>query len=396
MIPSYYEYYNPVKVVAGNKAVDNLPYELEQLGAKRPLVVTDRGVVGAGLMQIVADAFLGQEAVLAAVYEDTPPDSSVEVVNEVARLYKKNKCDSIVGLGGGSAIDTAKAVNIVVTEEVDDLITLMGAEVLKKELKPFIAIPTTAGTGSEVTLVAVVADTKRGIKMPFTSYYLLPKVAILDPRMTLTMPPKITAATGMDAMTHAVEAYTCIQKNPLSDAHATAAIALIRDNILTAVKKGSDKAARFAMANASLLAGAAFSNAMVGVVHALAHGVGGVCHVPHGVGNTIFLPFGMEFNLDTVGDLYGELLLPLAGEDVYFNTPKKNRPARAVEAVRDLNRQLNKACGLPITLKQAGVPLDKLEDAANAAVNDGAVTYNPRGVDYEDALTIMKAAYDWL
>ncbi|SHK32388.1 alcohol dehydrogenase [Desulfatibacillum alkenivorans DSM 16219] len=396
MIPSYYEYYNPVKVVAGNKAVDNLPYELEQLGAKRPLVVTDQGVVGAGLMQIVADAFHGQEAVLAAVYEDTPPDSSVEVVNQVAKLYRKNKCDSIVGLGGGSAIDTAKAVNIVVTEDVDDLIKLMGAEVLKKELQPFIAIPTTAGTGSEVTLVAVVADTKRGIKMPFTSYHLLPKVAILDPRMTLTMPPKITAATGMDAMTHAVEAYTCIQKNPLSDAHATAAIALIRDNLLTAVEKGSNKAARFAMANASLLAGAAFSNAMVGVVHALAHGLGGVCHVPHGVANTIFLPFGMEFNLDKTGDLYGELLLPLAGEDVYFNTPKKDRPARAVEAVRDLNRRLNKACGLPITLKQAGVPLDKLEEAATAVLNDGAVTYNPKAVSYEDALSIVKAAYDWL
>ncbi len=396
MIPSYYEFYNPVKVVAGNKAVDNLPYELDHLGAKRPLIVTDKGVVAAGLMQLVADSFLGQEAVLAAVYEDTPPDSSVEVVNKVAGLFRKNKCDSIVGVGGGSAIDTAKAVNIVVTEDVDDLSKLMGAEVLKKAMKPFVAIPTTAGTGSEVTIVSVVADTKRGIKMPFTSYHLLPKVAILDPRMTLTMPPRITAATGMDAMTHAVESYTCMQKNPLSDAHATAAIALIRENLLPAVYNGKDKDARFAMANASLLAGAAFSNAMVGVVHAMAHAVGGACHVPHGMGNTIFLPFGMEFNMEHVGDLYGELLLPLAGEEVYFNTPKEGRPTRAVQAVRDLNIQINKACGLPITLKQAGVPLDKLEAIADIAVNDGATTFNPRGVEHEDALGILNAAYDWL
>ncbi|MEW5736515.1 MAG: iron-containing alcohol dehydrogenase [Thermodesulfobacteriota bacterium] len=393
-IPSYYEFYNPVKIVAGKAALDNLPLELESLSAKRPLVITDQGVVAAGLMQAVADTFAGHEVQMAAVFEDTPPDSSNHVVNAVARLFRKSGCDSIVAVGGGSVIDTAKGVNILVSEGGDDLLKYMGAEVLKKPLKPLIVIPTTAGTGSEVTYAAIIANPDRQMKMPFTSYHLLPNVAILDVRMTLTMPPKITAATGMDALTHAVEAYTCKQKNPLSDSFAFSAISLVRDYLTKAVADGSDKQARFAMANASLLAGVAFSNAMVGVVHSLAHATGGLCHVPHGVGNAIFLPIGMEYNMKYVSDFYAELLLPLAGPDVYLATPAARRGERAVTAVRDLNRELNRLCGLPITLKDAGVPRDKLDDIARAAINDGAHTFNPREFALKDAKAIVKQAYE--
>ncbi|MBW1988759.1 MAG: iron-containing alcohol dehydrogenase [Deltaproteobacteria bacterium] len=394
MIPSYYEFHNPVKIIAGNKAVDNIPYELSLLKARRPLIITDQGVVGAGLLQIAVNAFAGSDAEVGAVFEHTPPDSSNEIVDEVARLFRDNRCDSIVAVGGGSVLDTAKGVNILVTEGGDSLLDYMGADVLKNPLMPLVAVPTTAGTGSEVTAVAVIANPKRHIKMPFTSFRLFPDIAVLDPRMTLTMPPKITAATGMDALTHAVEAYSCGQKNPVSDAYSVAAIGLIRDNLLKAVKNGKDKKARFAMANASLLAGVSFGNAMVGVVHAMAHASGGVAHVPHGVANAIFLPLGMEYNMSKAADYYGELLLPLAGEDVYLSTPKKERPQKAVEVIRELNRALNAASGMPITLKEAGVAKSKLEEIAATAINDGALVFNPKAVEYDDALALARAAYE--
>lgn len=149
---------------------------------------------------------------IGAIYDDVPPDSSVGVVNDIVKVYRQNQCDSIVAVGGGSPIDTAMGVNIVITEEADDLMKFMGAEMLKKPMKPLVVIPTTSGTGSEVTLVAVISNPEKNVKMAFTSKHLLPKAAILDPRMTLTMPPHITAATGMDALTHAVEAYICLQK----------------------------------------------------------------------------------------------------------------------------------------------------------------------------------------
>lgn len=392
-IPSYYEFSNPVKVIAGKVAVDNVAYELDQLGAGRPIIITDKGVVAAGLLQIVVDGFAGNDVTIGAIFEDTPPDSSNLVVNEVAALFREAGCDSIVAVGGGSAMDTAKAVNILVSEGGDDLLHYQGAEIIQKPLKPFIAVPTTAGTGSEVTSAAVIANPEKKIKMGFTSCRLFPAVAILDPRMTLTMPPKITAATGMDALTHAVEAYSCKQKNPLSDAYATTAIALCRDFLAKAVADGSDRDARFAMANAALLAGISFTNSMVGVVHSLAHATGGVCHVPHGVGNAIFLPIGMEYNLDVVADYYAELLLPLAGPEAYLSTPAQKRALKAIDTVKALNRELNRLCGLPLTLKEAGVPKNKLEEIAEAAINDGAHTFNPKELEFDDALALIKKAY---
>jgi alcohol dehydrogenase len=393
-IPAYYEFINPVKIIAGKAALDNLAYELAMLGASRPLVITDQGVVAAGLMQLVADAFAGSPVQMGAVFEDTPPDSSDTVVNALAGLYREAACDSIVAVGGGSVLDTAKGVNILVGEGGDDLLQFMGADILKKKLAPFIAIPTTAGTGSEVTSVAVIANPEKGMKMPFASVWLFPDVSILDPRMTLTMPPKITAATAMDALTHAIEGYMCKQKNPLSDSYAVTAITLIRDFLPAAVKNGRDEKARFALANAALLAGVALTNSMAGAIHSLAHAVGAVCHVPHGVANAIFLPFGMEYNINKAGDLLAELLLPIAGEEICLSTPKNRRARRAIEAVRELNRELNRLCGMPITLKDAGVPRAKLEECARIAINDGAHTFNPEEFEYKDALKLMQAAFE--
>jgi len=393
MIPPYYEYYNPVKILSGRQALDNIPYELETLGCHRPILITDQGIIEAGLVKIVLNAWAGSRLTVGALYDQTPPDSSNEVVNQVAEIYRERECDSIVAVGGGSVLDTAKAVNIVITEETDDLMKFVGAERLRKKMRPLIAVPTTSGTGSEVTMVAVIAHHEKKCKMAFTSYTLLPDVAVLDPRMTMTVPPGITAATGMDALTHAVEAYSCLQKNPLSDAYACKAIDLIRQYLLRTVKNGRDEEARMAMANASLMAGCAFSNAMVGIVHSIGHACGGVCGVPHGVAMAILLPWGMEYNLDKCNPHYAELLLFLAGPEEYARTSPDKRASRSIEAVRQLNTALHQLTGMPITLKDAGVKREQLEEIARTAQGDGSLIFNPVEADFQDIMKILQSAF---
>ncbi|NER02836.1 MAG: iron-containing alcohol dehydrogenase [Okeania sp. SIO3C4] len=392
-LPKYYEFYSPVKIVAGNKALENIPHELKLLQSKRPIIISDKGIEKAGLLENVIRGFDDSETVIGAVYTDTPVDSSIHAVNEIAALYRKEKCDSIIAVGGGSVIDTAKGVNIVVTEEATDIVKYSGADRLSKPQKPLMIIPTTAGTGSEVTSVAVISDPDKNLKMPFASQFLLPKVALLDPRMTISLPPRITAATGMDAMTHAVEAYTCIQKNPVSDAYATAAIRLISENLYKMVTDGNDEKGRFAMANASLMAGMAFSNSMVGAVHALGHAVGGIAHVPHGVAMSILLPRVMEYNMDKLSDLYAELLLPLVGEEVFVATPKEKRAVKSVAKLYEMINVLKQLCGHPTTLSEAGVTEDQLEKIAKMSINDGALINNPKEVELNDAMDILKKAF---
>ncbi len=393
MLPSYYEFFNPVKILSGHKALDNLPYELEQLGAKRPIIVTDAGVVKAGLITFVKNAFDSSGMTIGAIFDDVPPDSSSEVVNRIVGVYREMGCDAIVAVGGGSPIDTAKGVNIVLSENSDDLMKFEGADRLKAPMKPFIVIPTTAGTGSEVTLAAVIRNTTKNVKMAFASHLLFPKVAILDPRMTETMPPHITALTGMDALTHAMESYTCLQKNPISDAHAMGAVRLIAKYLPRAVENGKDMEARMAMANAATMSGAAFSNSMVGMVHSLGHATGAICHVPHGMAMSVFLPFGLEYNLGKTESMVAELLLPLGGEEEFVKVAASQRAARTIVLVRKLQQTLFDMCGLPRTLKEAGVPKNKLEDIARTAVNDGSLTFNPEELDINDAMNVLNEAY---
>ena len=330
MLPSYYEYYNPVKILSGKKALDNLPFELNQLGAKRPMIITDKGVSSAGLLKYVKGAFAETDMLIGAIFEDVPADSSLETVKKIAEIYRENQCDSLVAVGGGSPIDTTKAANIIITENSENLLKFAGSGVLEKKMLPMIVVPTTSGTGSEVTLVAVIADTQNDTKLPFSSSRLLPNVAILDPRMTITMPARITAATGMDALTHAMEAYICLQKNPLSDAYAHAAISLIRDHLRKAIEKPKDIESRMAMANAATMAGTSFSNSMVGIVHALGHSTGGISHVPSWRRHVYILAlYGLEYNCKKVVKYIGELLLPLGGAEDYASTPPEKRSERS-------------------------------------------------------------------
>lgn len=393
MIPSYYEFKNSVKILSGKNALENIPFELKNLEVNRPIILTDEVLIKFGQVKIVEDALAEGNIDVPLIYSKIPADSSVKVVNEIAKEYREKGCDSIIAIGGGSVIDTAKGVNILVSKGASDIMEYMGLEVIKGKMKPFIVVPSTAGTGSEVTLVAVIADPDRNIKMEFISYNMLPDVAVLDPRMTLSLPAKLTASTGMDALVHALEAYSCIQKNPLSDAYALSAINLIRENLIPVVENGKDENKRLAMANASLMAGIAFSNSMVGVVHAIGHALGGVCHVPHGDAMTILLPYGMEYNMDKVGEYYSELLLAVGGPEIYSSTPKSDRAKACINVIKEMEKKLNNICGLPIKLRDVGVKKEDFSKIAKTAINDGAALANPVEVSYEAVLNILEKAY---
>jgi alcohol dehydrogenase len=388
----YFEFANPTKLCSGAGAVGNLSYELEMLGVHRPMVLSDAMLREIGTLKLVTEAM--SQVQIGRIFTDIPRDSSVETVNRIAKEYRAFACDGLVALGGGSVLDTAKGVRLMISQNVEDLLTLMGCECIANGVHvPFIAIPTTAGTGSEATSVAVIKNNEKKVKMEFISHTLMPDVAILDPRMTMTLPARITASTGMDTLCHAIEAYSCQQKNPVSDAYATAAIELVRDNLEKAVRHGGSKEARTAMANASFLAGAAFSNSMVGVVHGIGHALGAVCHVAHGDAMTILLPAGMLFNSRVCEDAYARLLLPLAGPEVYMATPKKERAKQAIREVMRLRKRLHECCGLPTTLKEAGVDPASFPDVARTALNDGAMIVNPRQVTYEAVIRILEVSY---
>lgn len=394
MLPKYYEFQNSAKILSGKFALENIPLELKMLNAKRPLFLSDDTLNKIGTVKIVLDAIEKQDDVIVGKqFTNIPPDSDLDLIKKIVNIYKEANCDSIIALGGGSVIDTAKGVRMVLSQNVEDINELMGAEILTygKHI-PFVAIPTTSGTGSEVTAVAVILDKLRQIKMEFISYYLLPDIAVIDPRMTETLPKKIAASTGMDALCHAIESYTCLQKNPMSDAYAISAIKLIGENLIDSVEKDK-KEAKIAMANASMMAGVSFSNSMVGLVHAIGHALGGVYHVPHGNAMNILLPYCMEYNMDKIGEEYGRILLYLAGEDVYLNTKKENRGERLVEIIKEMKERLNKLTGLPITLKEAGVKEEDLSEVAKKAINDGAIIVNPKEARYEDVLNILRKAY---
>ncbi len=395
MLPLYYEFQNSTKILSGKNALENITYELKGLAVSRPILLSDKVLEKIGSLQKVIDAIVSTGMQPGAIFTDIPADSSVTVVNNIGEKYKEAECDSIIAVGGGSVIDTAKGVEMLISQEVDDLLELQGCESMTRGKHiPFIAVPTTSGTGSEMTLVAVIKNIEKSVKMEFISNYLLPDVAVLDPRMTETLPPKTTASTGFDALCHAIEAFSCSQKNPLSDAYAAAAIKLIAENLENAIKDGKNSKARLAMANASTMAGAAFSNSMVGVVHAIGHALGGVCKVPHGDAMTILLPYCMLYNYKHLGDIYGELLLYLEGPEVYASTPAEKRGEETIKSVRRMERRLHKLCGLPMTLKEVKVEKKDFDAVAKTALNDGAMLANPAAVEYDDVIMILNQAYE--
>lgn len=387
----------PTNLVFGQGAIQKL--HKQRLPGKKALIVISSGksTRANGYLDTVQDQ-LTQAGVEYAVFDKVSANPVVDTVMDGAAFARANGCDFVLGLGGGSSIDAAKAIAMMAPNEGNfwDYVYggTGGGQKMKNKPLPIVAIPTTAGTGSEATLVAVVADPANRVKMEFLSYHLLPDAAVLDPRMTETLPPRITAATGFDALVHAIEAATCLQRNPVSDAFAEKAMAQIVRALPRAVQNGKDRKARMVMANGSLLAGAAFSNSMVGLVHAIGHALGGVCHVAHGEAMTILLPAVMKYNLEKCKERYGELLLPLAGPEVYAATPAELRAQKTIDTLVALRQQLADLTGLPTTLSQTGrVKPEQFDEVASTALNDGAIIVNPAEANHEEIVGILREVW---
>ncbi|HEY1014531.1 MAG TPA: iron-containing alcohol dehydrogenase [Herpetosiphonaceae bacterium] len=360
--------------------------ELATLGASKAFIVADAGVVKAGIVDTIRDALL--EAVeVVGVYSDVPPNSSLQVVEAAAAQAVAAGADLLVAIGGGSPIDTAKGMRILITEG-GKLLDYEGVNVLERPLVPMVAIPTTAGTGSEVTTVAVIKDEENHVKVSFVSPYLAPELAIIDPEVTVSLPAHLAAATGMDALTHAIETYVSTEHEPMSDALALGAIEIVSNFLRDATHGGPDnEEARGQMLIASCMAGIAFTNSYVGAVHALAHATGALFPVHHGLANSIFLPHVMRFNSSVAPDRYARI-----GRAFGINTGGRSREEVIEDTVRSIT-QLAEDCGLPTRLRECGVPEDALETLAELAFGDGALYHNPRAAEPEDLLEILRAAW---
>ncbi|WP_421257923.1 iron-containing alcohol dehydrogenase [Aeromonas sp. 600886] len=390
----YYDFFCPVKLLAGEQALEQLASELTSLGARRPLLLTDKGVNATGLATLLANVLAEGELPVAAIWDEIPADSSTAVVERIAKRYRELDCDSLVALGGGSVIDTAKAVNILTSMGGEHLLDYSGAGCLTRPLKPLAVVPTTAGTGSEVTLVAVIKDEASGRKVPFTSPFLLPQLAVLDPRLTQGLPLNITAATAMDAMTHAIEAFIGTAKNPVSDALALMAVEKIASALPQIIHDPQNKQLRLQLAEGSTLAGMAFSNSMVGLVHALGHSLGARCHLPHGLCMNLFLPTVLDYNRPEVDSELARLLLPLVGAERFAATPAHQRAEATITAIRTLRDTLWQAVKLPRTMSEAGVSdRSLLTEIRDLAINDGALLFNRKDADREQLLTLLERAW---
>ena len=378
-----FEYLAPTKVIFGLGAISELPMETSAAGQKA-FVVTDGGLSETGLVDMIKEK-LGSQ--LCGVFMDVPQDSGMDVVDKGAELALAAGADVIVSLGGGSVIDTAKGMCIVMTEG-GSLRDFQGMQMLTRPQKPHIVIPTTAGTGSEVTAGAVILDREQGQKIIIFEHHNIPRSAILDPRMTENLPPHLTASTGMDAMTHAVEAYMALQRNPVSDANALHAIRLIANYLPVAVENGSDLVARGQMQVAALLAGWAFSNAMVGLVHAMAHSLGAVCGTPHGLANALLLPHVMQFNLDEIPGLTADIARAMG-----LDSRGMNNAELGSEAVAEMKR-LTQKIGLPQKLRDLDIEHKHLEQAAELSLSDGSIIYNPKMImEAEEVLDVYREAF---
>lgn len=389
-----FEFHCPTKIICGKNALHKLPVKMADRKVTKPLIVTDKNLVALGIAERVF-APLKEADIPYVVYDQVPPDSSLTVVNEVAELYRTQGCDGWIALGGGSAIDTAKGAAAAVSVGEKDFTGLQGSEILQDDLDTLIAIPTTAGTGSEVTLVAVVADTQNHAKLSYTSYRLVPHLAFLDPQLTASLPPKLTATTGIDALTHAIEAFTSIQKNPISDALALQAIRLISENLAHSCAEPNDLDARTNLALGSLLAGASFSNAMVGIVHAIGHSLGGLCHIPHGQAMMLLLPHCVHFNRSHGyhKGLYGQLLPSLRPDLDTARLSSEEKDALFETELFTMNDFYHREYGVPTQLRELRVTKDQLPQVAKQARYDGAASYNKQEITEEVALEILEAAF---
>lgn len=389
-IPGSFTFSSRTSVIRGDQALEELPRLLEELEMKAPLILTDRGIEAVGLLDLLKSV-LGDRDIL--IFNDIPPDSDIEIVNQISHLYGEENRDGIIALGGGSVLDTSKGVYLNVSLGTEDLSAYSGSGIIPRLYTPFICVPTTSGTGSEVTKVAVISDKTIGRKNLYNSNHLQPDYGVLDSRLTASLPPFLSSITTMDALSHAVEAFTCLGKNPMSDLFAWNAIELIRDHLFPMMREPQNWEHRSALALASNFAGRAFSNSMVGMVHTIGHSVGAVCHAPHGSCMSILLPHGLEYNSSFIEEELKQLKMALAGGA---------SGESAIQIIRKMNQTLFDMTEGRHPLKfsdiknREGEPLvrpDQFEDIARTALGDASIVYNPRELRFDDIMMVLNKAY---
>ena len=326
------------ELLEGENSLLVLPALVKEKGIRRVLVVTDQGIASLGLMNPLLEGLKVQQVDF-TVYDRTVPNPTIDNIEEAYSLYKQHLCEAIIAFGGGSPMDCAKGVAARVARPDLQLPQMKGTLKVRKEIPPFFAIPTTAGTGSEATVAAVVSDSRSHEKYPINDPVLIPHYAVLDPLLTVGLPPHITSTTGMDALTHAVEAYIGNSNTEETRAYSREAVKLIFDNLYTAYTEGGNLEARKNMQRAAYLAGMAFTRAYVGNVHAIAHTLGGFYGVPHGLANAVILPYVLEFYGDAVYKALSELA-EIAG----IGTPGQSEEEQAklfIEAIKQLNKDMD-------------------------------------------------------
>ncbi|MCI8623011.1 MAG: lactaldehyde reductase [Provencibacterium sp.] len=368
----------------GAGAVGNIPEEIQNRGLHKIFLVTDPDLVRFGVVAKVT-AVLEKAGIPYAVYDHVKANPTIQNVQEGVAACKEAGADGIVAVGGGSAIDTAKAVGIIMTNpEHADVRSLEGAVNTKNPAMPIIAVSTTAGTAAEVTINYVITDEEKRRKFVCVDPHDIPVVAVVDPEMMSSMPKGLTAATGMDALTHAIEGYITKGAWELTDVLHLSAIQIISRSLRAAVN--NEPQGRADMALGQYVAGMGFSNVGLGIVHSMAHPLGAVYDTPHGVANAIILPTVMEYNAEATGEKYREIARAMGVEGVDAMSAEEYRKA-AVEAVR----QLSKDVGIPATLSEAGVKEEDVPFLAESAMADACTPGNPRDPKLEDVIALYRS-----
>ena len=374
----------PTEIVYGPGVVKQLPEEVKRLGCRRPAIITDPGLVKAGVADRIASLLDDADIpyIVCSDVEANPKDVNCELCAAKAREFG---ADSLIAIGGGSPIDCAKAVGVLLAHDADKIKPYEGKTAATRPQAPMIAIPTTAGTGSELTFSSVITDTVNHYKMTIKSPFTAATLALCDPELTVSVPPMVTASTGIDALTHAIEGYTATCAEPIGDAFALYSIELISHNLEKAVQDGTDIEARSAMLMGSMLGGMSFSHSDVASVHCVAESLGGMCDLPHGMCNAIFLPYVMEYNLEYCTEKYARVAQAMG---LSFSSPEEGAAA-AVQAVKDLCR----AVGLPNFRSQNVDPKD-FEQLAEMSAANISTESNPRPMTKADYLNVLQMAYD--
>ena len=383
---SFFTWMNRPRIMYSPGVRRELAFEMEQLGGRNVLVITDKGLVQAGVAEMVAEEVRKSDLELVGIFDNIVQDARLENINEGAAFYRSCGADCMVVVGGGSVMDTAKSINIMIGEGVDDFRPLAeqaGLWAGAKPLPPHVVFPTTAGTGSEVTTAIVVLDVEARAKIAVTHPFNA-DLAMLDPELTVSLPPKVTAFTGMDALTHAVEGLSSTGAEPIGDALGLHAIRLIFRYLPEAVMEPHNVTARGCMLIAGTLAGMCFNNTQLGGVHATAHALGAHYGIPHGLANAIMLPIVMEHNVEECPVRY-MMAADAMGMDVSGKDPL-GAARLAVQAVKDLKARI----GLTQTLKDFGLTDDRerLMPTVELAASDSQVSYNPRYLEEEDILNL--------